>query len=117
MFRNTGNEYTGEGCKKLTRLYRQYAGTSQMEVAMVLFDFFQAYSQGDKTPNQYEANLRGLFDQFDAASNPLSKSFQVMFMMWGINEEYVDLIISFHNGQRNFLTQNLQDHGLLQFVG
>ena len=33
--------------------------------------------------------------------------FQVMYMVRGLNEAYLDLILSFRTGQRNFLTQDL----------
>ena len=65
----------------LACLKEAYSGISQMEVVMVLFDFFQEYSQGNKTPNQYEADLCGLSERLDAARNLLFKSFQVMFMV------------------------------------
>ena len=87
MFRNTGDEYIGKGFTKPACLQKKYAGTSQIEVVMVLFDFFQECSQGDKTPNEYDADRRGLFDQVDAISNHLSRSFRVMFMVHGLNEE------------------------------
>ena len=76
---------------------------------MVLMDSFQEYSQGDKTPNQHETNPCGLFAQFDAVSNPLSKSFQVMSIVHGIHEEYSDLIHSLCDGQQKILEQDLGD--------
>ena len=81
MFLHRDDRYTGKGFKKLVVLYKEYVNASQMDVAMDLFDFPQEYSQGSKTPNTYEANLRGLFKQFDLAKNPLTKTFQVMFMV------------------------------------
>ena len=76
---------------------------------MVLLGFFQEYSQGNKTPTQYDTDLCGLFDQFNDAMNPLSKSIQVMAMVHGRNEEYANLILTFCNSSRKFSKQDLSD--------
>ena len=62
MFWNTSDEFTGKGSKKLAKLQKAYSYTSQIEVAMVLFEFFQEYSQGNRTSDQYEADLLELSD-------------------------------------------------------
>ena len=86
MFSHHDNKHAGKSFKKLAQLQKQCVGSSPMEVAMELFNFFQEYSQQvSKTHNRYKADLRGLFRQFNAAKNPLLRCFQVMCMVCRLN--------------------------------
>ena len=73
--------YHGKGFKKLAMLKDKFAGDSQIQITKEMFAFFQDFPQGDSSLYSYEADLQELFDTFDISGNPLSMSFQVMFMV------------------------------------
>ena len=73
-----------------------------------MFAFFQDFPQGDFSPDSYEADLNWLFDKFDVSRNPLSMSFQVMFMVRGLCEDCGKILLDFRDGQKEFDTENLE---------
>ena len=107
MFLNTGNEYTRKGFKKLAKLKDDFSGASQIQVAMDMFNPFNAYTQGESSPQAYKSNLCGLFNKFATLGNPLTVCFQVMFIVCGLHEEYGQIVVGFQNDHRKFLEEDL----------
>ena len=86
----------------------KFSGASQIQIAKEMFAFFQDSPQGDSSPDSYEADLRELFDKFDISGNPLSMSFQVMFMVRCLHEDYGKILLDFWDVQKKFDTKDLE---------
>ena len=102
-----GNEYKGRGFKMLTLLKDDFVASPKTSIVKEMFAFFQDFHQGDSSPNSYESNLRELSAKFAMSGNPLSKSFQVMFMVRGLCADYGKILFDFRDGIKNFEKEDL----------
>ena len=108
IFLHQKDEYHGKGFKKLAMLKAAFAGASRIQVAREMFTFFQDFPQGDSSLGSYEADLCKLFEEFDMSRNPISKSFQVMFMVRSLREDYGKILLDFQSGQKKFDIEDLE---------
>ena len=105
LFRD--DEYKGKGFKMLAILEDNFASYSKAQIAKEMFAFFQDSPQGDVSPDSYEADLRELLSKFSMSGNPLSKSFQLMFMVRGLHTDYGKILLDFCDGTKNFEKEDM----------
>ena len=107
-FEYRGNEFKDKGFKMLSVLKKDWDSSSQTQVFKECFSFFQDFPQGEKSPDEYEKDLRLFFHKLTLSGNPMSTPFQVLFMVCGLRSDHGKLLLDFCDGMKEFEKETME---------
>ena len=107
-FECRSDESKDKGFKMLSVLKKDWDSSSQTQVFKECFSFFQDFPQGEKSPDEYEKDLRLFFHKLTISGNPMSTPFQDMFMVRGLRSNYGKILLNFRDGTREFEEEKME---------
>ena len=99
-FECQGDTYTDKGFKMLSVLKKDWDSSSTTQIFKERFSFFQAFPQGEKSPDVYEKDLCLFVHNRNLSGNPMSIPFQVMSMVQGLRADYGKILRDLHDGTK-----------------